>query len=260
MRAAPVRLTAEPRAEPGPGLGILCVAAALGLVFVGLRFGLVGDTPPAPTMASAPAVQAPPAEWIPIARPAFLFGLAAPELHGLPLVHGARRHREGGREDILVWGAFANEGLHLRLSVRAGEPAPPGASFFIDLVRRAAEAGFAVTRAGVPDPIATKFGTAEAADVVVEEAAERDCLAFRADPPDTALHLRGWLCGSGDRPADRQSLACLLDRLSLREGHDDPALRAAFAAAEERRLPACAGRTSWLEMPPLRGSLGSGAP
>jgi hypothetical protein len=112
-----------------------------------------------------------------------------------------------------------------------------------------------VTRSGAPDLLATKFGPAEAADVAIEEAVERDCLAFRTDHPEAALRLAGWACGTPERPADRALLACLLDRLSLRPSADDLLLRAFFAAADEHRLAACARSTSWLEAPILRPGL-----
>jgi hypothetical protein len=241
------------------GLGIAAAAAVLLVSFLLVRSGLLVDPPPAPATQAAGLV-APPADWQPIARPAALYQLPAPELRGLPLVHQARRHRDGGREDVLSFGAFSGDGLHLRLVVRSADPEAAAPSFFIDLVRRAAEAGFAVTRSGAPSSVATKFGPAEAADVAIEEAVERDCLAFRSDHPDEALRLSGWVCGTQGRPADRQLLACLLDRLSLRPAQDDLVVKAFFARAEERRLPACAGRTSWLEAPVLRGSLGGDRP
>jgi hypothetical protein len=78
---------------------------------------------------------APPATWAPIPRPTPLFAVTAPELRGLPLVYAARRHSEGGREDVLGYGAFSSDGLHLRVAIRMGDPEEPARSFFIDLVR-----------------------------------------------------------------------------------------------------------------------------
>ncbi|KAA2237086.1 hypothetical protein [Salinarimonas soli] len=250
---------ARPRRGEGgaPAIGVAALAVALGLAFVVLRPVPVPRDEPPPADA---VLLAPPAAWLPIAHATPLFAVAAPELRGLPLVHAARRHREGGREDVLAYGAFSGEGLHLRLAVRAGDPEEPAPSFFIDLVRRASEAGFAVTRSGAPDTLMTKFGPAEAADVALEETVERDCIAFRTDHPEAALRLSGWVCGVPSRPADRQLLACLLDRLTLRAPHEDLLLRAFFAAADEHRNPACAGSTSWLEAPSLRPGFRVGVP
>ena len=242
------------RESAGPAIGIACLAVALGLAVVWLRPGGVREGT-APQESAEAVLLAPPATWAPIPRPTPLFAVTAPELRGLPLVYAARRHSEGGREDVLGYGAFSSDGLHLRVAIRMGDPEEPARSFFIDLVRRAAEAGFAVTRSGAPDLLATKFGPAEAADVAIEEAVERDCLAFRTDHPEAALRLAGWACGTPERPADRALLACLLDRLSLRPSADDLLLRAFFAAADEHRLAACARSTSWLEAPILRPGL-----
>jgi hypothetical protein len=234
--------------------GILCLAACLGLAAILARSGTLGEAP-APAADEAPLPAAPPADWSAILRPLPLFALSAPELRGLPLAHAARRHREGGREDVLAFGAFSGDGLHLRLAIRAGDPEPVPGSFFVDLVRQAAGAGYAVTRSGAPDTLPTKFGRAEAADVAIEEAVERACIAFRSEHPEADLRLGGWVCGTSERPADRQLLACLLDRLTLRPGNDQAVLKAFFAAAEERRLPGCMARTSWLEAPVLRGGV-----
>ncbi|HYF56377.1 MAG TPA: hypothetical protein VEA41_19145 [Salinarimonas sp.] len=251
-----MRELAARRAHPetgAPVAGIACMAALLGLAALLARSGLLSDMPPPPP-ATAVAT-APPPDWSPVAGPPAVFALPAPELRGLPLVVAARRHREGGHEDVLSWGAFSGDGLHLRLAIRRGDPEPRPPSFFIDLVRHAAEAGFAVTRSGTPVAVATKLGPVETADVAVEEAVERACLAFRSEHPEADLRLLGWLCGSAERPADRAGLACLIDRLQPRPGAEDAMLRAFFAAAEERRLPACLGRTSWLEAPLLRGTI-----
>ena len=50
----------------------------------------------------------------------------------------------------------------LRLVIyRPGKEAPPDQPFFVDLARRAAETGRAITRAAQPSAIVTKFGAFE---------------------------------------------------------------------------------------------------
>jgi hypothetical protein len=239
---------------PAPVAGLRWVAAILGVGAVLLRSGILpGGVEPSPPQPATLTVGPP--DWVPIPRATPLFVVAAPELRGVPLVHTARAHRDGGREDVLTYGAFSGDGLHLRLAIRAGDPAARPESFFVDLVRHAAEAGYAVIRSGGPGPLPTKLGPVETADVGIEETVERACVAFRSDHPQADLRLAGWACGTPERPADRQLLACLLDRLAVRPGADHRALRAFLAAADETRLPACHTRTSWLEAPLLRGSL-----
>lgn len=225
--------------------------------------------PPAPAPLALEAQGEPEgvAAWVPIERPFAPFNLEAPELDRLPRRHDAARHTSGGgRDDVFVFGAFEADALHLRLSAyRPGGEAPASSTFFVDLVRRAGEAGLAVVRSAVAAPLTTKLGAVEAADAVLSgQGGERPCLAFRFLSDDPALRLSGWLCGTRERPADRATFACLIDRFDLIAAQDDKALAAFFAKAELARGAACrgpyllvTGRTSpWLEgsaaLPPLK--------
>src|SRR6185436_6502652 len=71
-------------------------------------------------------------------------------------------------EDKLVYGVFEADEPYLRLAVFRG-PDEAGAprSFFIDLARRAGEAGLGVIRTARPATMATKLGTLEAAEIVL---------------------------------------------------------------------------------------------
>ena len=196
--------------------------------------------------------------WVRIARPVAMFGLASPELDKQTLSYDAQRNQTGSRRrDDLSFGAFNDERphLHLRLLVEhdADQLSRP---FVIALVREAAERGMSVERSGLATAIATRFGPVETADASFSDGeANRPCIAFRKSPGEIPLGLSGWWCGTPNRPADRQQLICLIDRIDLLSAGDDRALRSAFARTELSRQPACApprlaasGRkTSWLD-------------
>ena len=127
---------------------------------------------------------------------------------------------------------------------------------FLEAARRAAEAGFAVTRSSVPVPMATKFGPAETADILLSaDGSEHACVAWRIIGEDAQLRLAGWQCGAAGKAIDRLTLACALDRLDLVGAGDDPALKAYFSRAERNRLPQCGSRNG-----PGPAGVGAAAP
>lgn len=205
--------------------------------------------------------------WVVMARPIAQFGLQSPELDRQQPVYEARRSADGAvREDVLAFGGFTEARPHLLMRVLTG----PGESelsqpFVIALVRQAALRGMSVQRSGTPTTIATKFGAVETADATLSDGeASRACIGFRHEGAAAEPSLSGWWCGTAQRPADRQQLICLIDRLDLLSAGDDRALRASFARTELNRQQAClpprlsnTGRkTSWLDAdgraPPLK--------
>lgn len=166
-------------------------------------------TPAIDALASAPAI------WTNHARPDPIFQLRAPELHGLPTIYTARSHGSGGQEDALVFGNFASEALHMRLAVyRMGNEAAAPSTFFVDLVRRAADAGVSVVRNDLPATQPTKFGPAEVAGAVLSSGGvERECTAFRIREGDNPVEVSGWMCNS--TPVARETLGCIIDDLIL---------------------------------------------
>ncbi len=187
-----------------------------------------------------PTLTAPPPVWRDLATPRITLGLDAAGFAGLPSRHTARAHGAGAMEDTLVFGAFAEEGTHLRLTLhRAGadgaQPAPR--SFFVETALAAAEAGLAVARSGQAQALATKFGPIEAATLTLENGPVRSCLAFRGG---SEPRLSGWLCADAATPTH---LACLVDGLVLLDDGGDARLSAAFDAAAAARAPSgCAPR------------------
>jgi hypothetical protein len=196
--------------------------------------------------------------WLKIARPIAMFGLESPELDRQQPAYEAMRSQDGARrQDTLSFGAFDADKPHLRLRLLVthnSEPRPQ--PFVIALVREASERGMSIQRSGVPTSIETRFGTVETADTTLSDGdASRPCIAFRKSAGDLPLGFSGWWCGAPARPADRQQLVCLIDRIDLLAAGEDKALRSAFSRTELARQPACApprlsatGRkASWLD-------------
>jgi hypothetical protein len=235
--------------------------------------GSIAPDRPGDAALSAKAEDAPIAAWLAIAEPRPRYALWSPDFEGLAKRYEAATHPAGGgRDDVLTFGAFEAfphktaslqpgasfnaAAPHMRLSVyRTGREAPAPGTFFVDLVRRAGESGLAVTKSAVATAMPSKFGPVEVADVLLTgRGGERACLAFRLLAPTPGLRLSGWHCGTVQRPADRTTLGCLVDRLDLSSPGNDLGLANYFAAADMRRQacaqpnPAGNGRkTTWLD-------------
>lgn len=195
-------------------------------------------------------------EWTNIRRAGTTFALAIDELDGQPVKLLARRDLNSqAREDQLQAGSLQVDQSFVRIALkRLDSSAATG--FFVDLSRYAGESGLSIARSAQAVPVSSKFGVLEAADVMLSDGgAARNCLAFRHMADGVSFSFRGWLCGTTKRPADRQQLSCLIDRVNLLSSGEDRQLRAYFSKAELQRLPQClqpklqaAGRkTSWLD-------------
>jgi hypothetical protein len=217
-------------------LGAVMVGAA---AIVGAKAPKPGATTTARSTAAGEALKAPPPEWQFVQHAGIRLAIAAPEFDALPVMTEAWQHPSGSREDELAFGTFADRSApHLRLIVRrAGDPDRLTPSLFVELARRAAQEGLAVTHQAPAEGLATKFGPTEIAAVGLADASERRCLAFRSLHAQEGLRLIGWLCGSELAPSGRDRLACILDRIELSEGSRDPALEALFLAVERRGEP-----------------------
>lgn len=214
----------------------LASAALAALVSFPLRSGIVDAAPQAP-------LRILPANWINIQKPFQLYGLASPEFGKVPTTYEARRPTSGeGRSDTLNFGAFDGAGAFLSINVlRSGDTGTdPG--FFVDLARRAAEAGLSVSHIAQPGDIAGRFGTIEHAGATLARGGiEAHCQLFRLRETGPGLHVAGLACLAGGREMEPGGLACLVDRLSLVSAGDDAPLRQFFVTAELKRDRFCAG-------------------
>lgn len=205
--------------------------------------------------------------WVPVKRPILLYNLEAPDVEAASLNHRVAMRGKNARQDTLTWNARGRAGsekfkpaVHLVVE-RFEAAAPTFRPLYPDVASRAAEQGISIDRMNAPGEIQTKFGGVQAADAVLAtEQGPLGCLVFRQI--DTiGLVFAGWYCGSAQRPADRVSLSCFIDRLDLVGAGQDSALKKHFAGAERNRK-SCAGarqsgrRLTWLDheapMPALK--------
>jgi hypothetical protein len=237
-------------AEAANPARILVALAMSGIAALLLDPGV--PPPVAPPTPSGPLLRTELPAWVPVSRPMPMFALDGVALGREARSLEARRHTTGGgREELHLLGMPGAPGGHARILLyRPGSESPAPGTFYLDLARRAAEAGLPLARSAMPVPMLTKFGPAETADVVLgTDATAQACLAFRLIAEDTELRISGWACGSSERPLDRLWLACTLDRLDLLGSGDDRSLRAWFSRAERNRLAQCRGgrRAAWLD-------------
>ncbi len=202
--------------------------------------------------------------WRTIPKPVELIALQAPQFSRVAPSYVARQSDGGDREDALVFEPGNPDLPEARIALR--RPTAPMAqpSLFIDMTRQQAERGVAVTRAGAPGRLTTKFGELEVADMTFQDYQGRSqsCLAFRSDGP---IGLSGWYCAAQGAAVERPELACFVDRLALIKAGEDKDLRRYFSDAEQRRTPCPTTRLStgrkptWLDSdgkaPQMRGEI-----
>jgi hypothetical protein len=191
----------------------------------------------------------PSAMWQPLAKPPLTFAFSAPEWEKFPQTYQVWQHEGLGlMEDRLALGRFSEIGMHAQLAVfrsTSSSRTSDATSFFartfyLDLVRASAQNGLGMMRLGRVDPIKTKFGLLETADVVLSDGtSERICLGYRHISIDSQLRFNGWLCGDPQHTASREDLACFVDTISVKPNGGDPALRQAFATMKSKQNPSC---------------------
>lgn len=199
----------------------------------------IAATLEAPGPQDAPYARAP---WRHVRPSMAAYALDAPELGREAPIYRIRATAEGARQDLLVFAPKDTRSLSGAIAIEQmpeGQRLPAhrlGDTLFVETARRAALLGASIERMAQPTGLETKFGDFEVADSqIIQQGQLRSCLAFRlvADAP---VDIAGLLCGEPQRPADRASLACVLDRLDLVSAGNDVALRRYFAGAERARL------------------------
>ncbi len=229
-----------------------------------------------------------PQSWMEINHPIALYDLSGTEFAKLPRVFRARRHLpDGGREDVLTFGAPGSSKPYLRLSLlrTKQDPAVPNGdghdaegheTLADDLARLAGLGDQSVTALHSTSSLSTRLGIVTVANLQLwDDGLPQQCLGFRGFPGGSdGLRLTGFACGVASKPIGRSTLACAIDRIDLLSAGDDRRLRAIFVAAEREPGSSCAegrtrsagglmtavgARTTWLDqdadLPPLRGIL-----
>lgn len=203
-----------------------------------------------------PAVQAPPPASV------AQFGLAEPGSDPVRVASGRVDTRTGQREDSLTRGDFDTmEAPALRVTLTRGPFAERPASLFVLVARRAAagpeigRAALSVVRTGPYGRIDTKLGAVELLEVTLGGASRRRCTGFVTR--EAAFRLDGWMCAPLGQPPEAQTVACMIDALSLVDLADLDTT-AAFSAAP-RNADACAFAKPTAEAASLTGSIGQRA-
>jgi hypothetical protein len=238
------------RKKPLPWFRMLLMSCLIvgGLAYVARQKGDGGQVAARKAVPSTILI-APAPVWTPVASAPALYTIE--KASGAPAIE-ARQHTSGAREDALTFGRFG-EARHMRVTFIQGSP-ESGRSFFVDIVRRAAEAGLAVSRNSLSRVVATKFGPVEAAAMTLVGNREQECQTFRFSERDSGFGFQGWICGADAADMDDAQLACFIDGITL-AGVSDPSVKALFVRAEKSRTEACgvASRTASAGvMPPPR--------
>jgi hypothetical protein len=211
----------------------------------------IGDPVIVGTISEISRVPAP-TIWQISRKPVEILTLQAPQFSRMPAQYTSRINSAGDREDALTFENATADLPDARVVLRRNSSGAMAQSLFIDMTRQQAERGVAVTRAGTPDRLPTKFGDIEAADMTFTDTDGRhqSCLAFRSTG---AVGLAGWYCAPQGVAVERPEVACFIDRLTLLKAGDDKDLRKLFTEAEQRRRPCpskavTAGRKpTWLD-------------
>lgn len=225
-------------------MGIM-VLAAVGLAAGGLEAAIALVAAPEPAQQASASSR----NWTEINHPIAVYDLAGTEFAKLPLVYRARRHRpDGAREDVLTFGSLGAAKPYLLLSLlrrRTAAEREGSAGLADDLAGLAGARHATLSRIQAAAPAETRFGTVEAAELLLWDAGSATpCLGFRGPAGAGVLRIAGFACGSPGRPLGRAALGCVIDRIDLLSARDDAPLRAVFVAAERRAGPACGGGTS----------------
>lgn len=158
-----------------------------------------------------------------------------------PNFYVARRNLAGGgRLDQLAFGGGDDATPHLRISIyRPLDEPMGGVSFWLEMARRAGEAGLALERAQpVPALVRTRLGAFEVgALTTIGGETTRYCLGFRQRSDRPALVISGVACLGGaasDPVFSREALVCALEAIALRDTDGDAELKAYFEGSEPR--------------------------
>ena len=250
-----VNFAEEFRATSVRLLAYVCGVGALALIAADLFSGAMIDT----VEAAVPLRHRD--SWTPAVRPQPAYAAPVADFSGRSESYEILRHAEGGRKDILRWSAAAAEAPLSQLELyRPGTElvafAPPAAEV-------AARATFGradtVQAAGV---IETKFGPVALLRFSTEVSGKpRPCIGFAHSFDAPRLQISGWTCQGDTTQVQRQSIACVLDRLTMLSAGNDPKVAELFARAELRRIgcshapPASVDWVSTTHEPVLRGRL-----
>lgn len=198
--------------------------------------------------------------WTPATRPQPAFSAPVADFASQSASYEILRHTEGGgRKDILRWSAALSDAPLTQIELyRPGSEliafGTPASEIAMRLSYGRAES---VQAAGV---IETKFGPVALVGFL-SHGRDKPCIGFAHSFETPRLQVSGWACHGETAQAQRQAVACVLDRLTMLSAGNDPKLAELFARAELKRA-GCGNSTQaaadWVTAthePALRGRL-----
>jgi hypothetical protein len=198
--------------------------------------------------------------WAAASRSSPAFAVTQFDLPGKTETYDILRHPQGGRKDVLHWGAQGENPVAELEIYRPGGEFRPSERATAEMADRMDPNGRrGLESAGVID---SKFGTVTLLRPAGGDG-PRSCLGFVKLLNEPNLQLSGWSCQGDSLPARRAAIGCILSRLMLLTAGNDPKLAELFAHAELKRgscAPSATSATSadWVtstDNPLLRGTL-----
>lgn len=247
-------LAAEGRALAVRLLAYLCGLGVLALIAADIAVRAV----PAPD--DEPVSSLPGHAWTPASRVQPAFAAPVQNFSAYSETYEILRHPLGGRKDLLSWragdetssGAPAGTWPAVRIELyRPGEEQAGFGSAADEIAARVA--GGRPERVQAAGVIDTKFGDVPLVRFSRRNGAvQEDCIGFARTFDTPPLQISGWSCQGDSVAAQRLSVACALDRLTMLSAGNDPTMARLFARAELRRAgcgPMSAAQADWVTSP-----------
>ena len=167
--------------------------------------------------------------WTTIHQPMEIFSLSQP---GLAAGYSSERNGTGDmRRDTMRLGSLETGGTFAAVTVHRRPSIVP--TLAETAQRLTGERTVELSRA---DEMTSKFGTMSSAQAAIASGADRRaCIVFDRYEPSAQVAIDGIVCAPQGTQIDRRAVSCLVDRLDLLGGGNDPALRSYFSKAEKKR-------------------------
>jgi len=247
-------------------IAYVCGILALALLATDLMSRIIDDM----DMAPMPAVRE--VAWRPVERPVPAFSVSGVDFAGRTATYDILRHTEGGRKDILRWNA--DDAMLPAAQVEIYRPGDEWSGFAPTMIAVAERVmAWNAKNLQAIGVVETKFGAIPLVGFEVpSESGRIPCTAFVQPFERPLVQVAGFSCQpslvqasrqpSRDKiwMAQRQAVACLLNRLTLLTAGSEPELATFFAHAELNRGSDCSGANAnadWIsaaERPQLRGA------
>ena len=162
------------------------------------------------------------AQWLP-REDDRLFSLNSPEFGALASITAEHLNPGGTLRNTLVVG---DDKKFIRMVILRNITGHPS-DFYLEMVRRSADAGFALLKSDQPQVMMTRFGRTESAEITISgPQGALSCFGIRALDHLPDIQISGLVCAA-NRPDTPDKMACMIERLNL-NNTDDRALADIF--------------------------------